>query len=129
MPDPVALMTSQFALSIQPEAQRDRRQTGRLSSEHAFNRRPQITRDEEHEYDPKDQEIAQFVPDRKRASMIRQRRSFAETEEILSVFSELMCEIPPDMILQVFANWNRRLWLCLLKEGNMLSKASTSRGF
>jgi hypothetical protein len=57
------------------------------------------------------------------------RKSFAENEEVLSVPSVPMCEIPPEMILQVFANRNRRLWLCLLKEGNMLSTALTSRGF
>jgi hypothetical protein len=43
--------------------------------------------------------------------------SSAEEEEILSVFSEPMSENPPDMILQVFANWNRWLRCCLLVEG------------
>jgi hypothetical protein len=31
-------------------------------------------------------------------------RHFAEEEEILSVLSELMSEIPPDVILRVFAD-------------------------
>jgi hypothetical protein len=33
------------------------------------------------------------------------------------VLSELISKIPPDMIVRVFADWNRRLWLCLLMEG------------
>jgi hypothetical protein len=41
-------------------------------------------------------------------------RSFAEEEELASALSELMSKSPPDMILRVFADWNRRLWLCLL---------------
>jgi hypothetical protein len=43
--------------------------------------------------------------------------SFAEEEELLSVLSELMSAIPPDMILRVFADWDRRLRRCLLMEG------------
>jgi hypothetical protein len=38
-------------------------------------------------------------------------------EELFSVFSELMSEIPPDVILRVFAGWNPRPWLCLLMKG------------
>jgi hypothetical protein len=45
------------------------------------------------------------------------RRTFAEEEELLSVLSELMSETPPDMILPVLADWNRRVWLCVLMEG------------
>jgi hypothetical protein len=41
-------------------------------------------------------------------------RSFAEEEELLSVLSELMSEIPPGMIVRVFADRNRRLWPRLL---------------
>jgi hypothetical protein len=33
-------------------------------------------------------------------------RSFAEEEELLPVFSELMSEIPLGMILPMFADWN-----------------------
>jgi hypothetical protein len=44
-------------------------------------------------------------------------RSFAEENELLSVFSELMSEIPPDMIFWVFADWHRRRRSCLLMEG------------
>jgi hypothetical protein len=36
-------------------------------------------------------------------------RSFAEEEKRILVLSELMSEIPPDMILRVFTHWNRRL--------------------
>jgi hypothetical protein len=43
-------------------------------------------------------------------------RGFAEEEEFLWLPSELMSEIPPDMILRVFADWHRRLWLCVLME-------------
>jgi hypothetical protein len=43
-------------------------------------------------------------------------RSFAEEEELLSVLSELMSEIPPDISLRVFADGNRRLRLCILIE-------------
>jgi hypothetical protein len=32
-------------------------------------------------------------------------RYFAEEKELLSVISELMNEIQPDMILRVFADW------------------------
>jgi hypothetical protein len=34
------------------------------------------------------------------------RRSFAEEEELLSVLYKFINEIPPDVILQVFPNWN-----------------------
>jgi hypothetical protein len=44
-------------------------------------------------------------------------RSFAGEEGLLSVLAELMSEIPPDMILRVFADWDRWLWSCLLMEG------------
>jgi hypothetical protein len=44
-------------------------------------------------------------------------RIFAEEEELLSVRSALMSEIPPDMTLQVFADWDRRLRRWLLMEG------------
>jgi hypothetical protein len=44
-------------------------------------------------------------------------RSFAEEEELLSVLSAFMSEIPCDMVLRVFADWNRRLRLCLLMKG------------
>jgi hypothetical protein len=33
-------------------------------------------------------------------------RSFAEEEYLLSVLSELMSDIPPDMIMRVFTDWN-----------------------
>jgi hypothetical protein len=36
-------------------------------------------------------------------------KSFVEEEELILVLSELLGEIPPDMILRVFADWNRRL--------------------
>jgi hypothetical protein len=48
--------------------------------------------------------------------------SFVEEEELLSVLSEFMSEIPPDMILRVFTDWNQNLRLCLQMEENMLSK-------
>jgi hypothetical protein len=41
-------------------------------------------------------------------------RSFAQEEELSSVLSELMSEIPPGMIVWVFAGRNRRLWPRLL---------------
>jgi histone-lysine N-methyltransferase SETMAR len=44
-------------------------------------------------------------------------RSFSEEEELLSALSELMSEIPPDMILRVFEDWDRRLRLCLQRKG------------
>jgi hypothetical protein len=45
-------------------------------------------------------------------------RSFAEEEDLLSVLSELMSKFPSDMILRVFADWDRPLRHCLLtKEG------------
>jgi hypothetical protein len=44
-------------------------------------------------------------------------RSFADEEEVLPVPSGLISEIPPDMSLRVFADWNRRLRLCLVIEG------------
>jgi hypothetical protein len=44
-------------------------------------------------------------------------RGFAEKKELLSVLSELMSEAPPDMIVRVFADWNQRLRLCLLMDG------------
>jgi hypothetical protein len=43
--------------------------------------------------------------------------SIAEEQELLSVLSEVMSEIPPDMILWVFGDWNQTLWFCLLMEG------------
>jgi hypothetical protein len=46
-----------------------------------------------------------------------EKKDFAKEEELCSVLSELMSEIPPDMILRVFADWNGRLQLCLLIEG------------
>jgi hypothetical protein len=49
-------------------------------------------------------------------------RSFAEEEELASVLSELISEIPPDMTPRVFADWNRRLWLCLLIEGEYVEQ-------
>jgi hypothetical protein len=48
-------------------------------------------------------------------------RSFAEEEELLFVLSDVMSEIPLDMILPVFADWDRQLRRCLL----MLGKALT----
>jgi hypothetical protein len=45
------------------------------------------------------------------------RRRFAEEEELSSVLSELMGEIQHCMLLRVFADWNRRLQLCILMEG------------
>jgi hypothetical protein len=45
------------------------------------------------------------------------RRSLAEEEELLSVLSVFMSEIRLDMILRVSADWHRRLWCCLLMEG------------
>jgi hypothetical protein len=43
-------------------------------------------------------------------------RSFAEDGELLSMLSEQISEIPPDMILQVFTDWDRRIRRCLLME-------------
>jgi hypothetical protein len=50
------------------------------------------------------------------------RMSSAEEEEFLSVLYEFMNEIPPDVVLQVFSNWNRRLRLCLLMEGGCVEQ-------
>jgi hypothetical protein len=36
-------------------------------------------------------------------------RSFVEEEAFLSVLSELMSGIPPNVIFRVLADWNRRL--------------------
>jgi hypothetical protein len=44
-------------------------------------------------------------------------RSFAEEEELLSVLSELMSEIPLDMILRVCADWNRGRLRCHQMKG------------
>jgi hypothetical protein len=44
-------------------------------------------------------------------------RRFLEKEELFLVLSEFMSEIPPDMIVRFVADWNRRLWLCILAEG------------
>jgi hypothetical protein len=44
-------------------------------------------------------------------------RNFAAEEELFSVLSEHMNEIAPDMILRVFADWDRRPWRCFLMEG------------
>jgi hypothetical protein len=44
-------------------------------------------------------------------------RSFAEDKELLLAFSELISAILPHMIVLAFADWNRKLRLCLLKEG------------
>jgi hypothetical protein len=49
-------------------------------------------------------------------------RSFAEEEQLLSVLSERMSEIPPDMILRLFADWNRRLPLCLPIDGEYVEQ-------
>lgn len=56
-------------------------------------------------------------------------RNFAEEEELLSGLSKLMSEIPLDMILRVFAGWNRRLRLCLLMELENVEKDLTRCGF
>jgi hypothetical protein len=45
-----------------------------------------------------------------------ERRSLAEEGELLWVLPELESEIPPEMILRVVADWNRRLRLWLRKE-------------
>jgi hypothetical protein len=45
-------------------------------------------------------------------------RSFAEEEGLSSVLSELTSEI-----LRVFADWNRRLRLCLLVEGEYVEQS------
>jgi hypothetical protein len=45
-------------------------------------------------------------------------KSFAEEEELLSVLSELVSEIPPDMIVRVSADWDRQR--CLLMEGQYI---------
>jgi hypothetical protein len=45
------------------------------------------------------------------------KRGFAEDEELLSVLSDLMNEITSGMISRVLAEWDQRLWLCLLMEG------------
>jgi hypothetical protein len=50
-------------------------------------------------------------------------RSFTEEEEFLSVFSELMNEIPLDMIMRVFADWDRGLRLWLLIEGEYVEQS------
>jgi hypothetical protein len=44
-------------------------------------------------------------------------RSPAEEEELSLMLSELVSETLPDMILRLFADWNRRPRLCLLMEG------------
>jgi hypothetical protein len=51
------------------------------------------------------------------------RSRFAEEEELSSVLSELMGEIQHRTILRVFADWNRRLRLCILMEGVKLERA------
>jgi hypothetical protein len=43
-------------------------------------------------------------------------RGSAEDGGLFSVLSELMSDIPPDMVLRVLGHWNRRLRLCLLME-------------
>jgi hypothetical protein len=50
-------------------------------------------------------------------------------EEPLSVPSELMSEILSDMILRVFADWNRRLRLCLLMEGEYVEQSASMLWF
>jgi hypothetical protein len=47
-------------------------------------------------------------------------RSFAHEEELISVPCELMSEIPPDMILRVFADWGSWLRRCLLMEAEYI---------
>jgi hypothetical protein len=44
-------------------------------------------------------------------------RSYAEEEEVLSVLSELMSEIPPDMISRALFDWDRWLRLYILIKG------------
>jgi hypothetical protein len=48
--------------------------------------------------------------------------SIAEEEELLSVLSEFMSVISPDMILCVFSDWNPRLRFCLLTQGKILTQ-------
>jgi hypothetical protein len=43
-------------------------------------------------------------------------RNFAEEEELLSMRSERMSEIAPDMILRVIPAWDRRLSLLMEQE-------------
>jgi hypothetical protein len=38
-------------------------------------------------------------------------------EKFSFVMPKLMSENPPNMILRVFAKWDRRLWFCFLMEG------------
>jgi hypothetical protein len=52
-------------------------------------------------------------------------RGFGEEEELLSVLSEFINEIPPDMPLRVFADWNRRGRFCLLMEGEYVEYSFT----
>jgi histone-lysine N-methyltransferase SETMAR len=44
-------------------------------------------------------------------------KSLVEEGELLSVPSAFLSEIPPDLILRVFADWNRRRRLCLRMAG------------
>jgi hypothetical protein len=56
-------------------------------------------------------------------------RSFAQEEELLSGLAGLMSEIPPDVILRVFADWNQSLRLCLLTEDEYAEPSSSFHGF
>jgi hypothetical protein len=49
-------------------------------------------------------------------------RNFAEEEELLSVLSEPISEIPSDLILRGFADWDRRLRVCPLMEGEYVEE-------
>jgi hypothetical protein len=50
------------------------------------------------------------------------RRSLAESEELLPVLSHFISEIPSDMILQLFTDWDRRLWYCFLMKGEYIEE-------
>jgi hypothetical protein len=53
------------------------------------------------------------------------RRAFAEEEEFLSVLSELMSEIPPDMILRVLPIGIDGYGVVFSRKAHMLSKVLT----
>jgi hypothetical protein len=67
------------------------------------------------EYLPYDPDLAprDFSPFGRRKEQLK-GKSFAEEENLLSVLSGFMNEIPPDVILSVFTGWARQPQRCLL---------------